>query len=165
MKSDFEKTILSLYFPQFKSKNCSRFASFFQSIQKDENLLCTNDNYNSQMIYPEKIVRNEDKRTSLKIEGIPTDITKKEVRNLFEKYGNINYLYITKNINDEEKSSIAYLNVINYKTIIPFFMNLRNFHFYSNGKFFNLKIMYSKAQGKAELKKYIKYLNQCKYLD
>ena len=80
-------------------------------------------------------------------------------------FGNINYLYITKNINDEEKSSIAYLNVINYKTIIPFFMNLRNFHFYSNGKFFNLKIMYSKAQGKTELKKYIKYLNKCKYVD
>ena len=165
MNNDVEKILLSLYFPRFKSKNCSRFASFFKTLQKDENLLDTKDNFNSMLIYPERIVRNEDKRTSLKIEGIPTDITKKEIRNLIEKYGNINYLYITKNINDAEKSSVAYLNVINYKTIIPLFMNLRNFHFYSNERFFNLKLMYSKAQGKTELKKYIKYLNQCKYLD
>ena len=79
MNNDVEKILLSLYFPRFKSKNCSRFASFFKTLQKDENLLDTKDNFNSMLIYPERIVRNEDKRTSLKIEGIPTDITKKEI--------------------------------------------------------------------------------------
>ena len=89
----------------------------------------------------------------------------KELRNLFEKFGNINYLYLTKNINDEDNGSVAYLNVINYKTIVPLFMNLRNFSFFIDGKLYNLNIMYSIAQGKKQLKQYIKHLNLCKYLE
>ena len=165
MNNGTERILLYLYFPQFKSQNCSRFETFFKSIQNNEASLNKNNHHKSKIIYPEKIVRNEDKRTSLLIKGIPSDISKKEVRNLFEKYGNINYLYLTKNTNDEENESIAYLNVINYKTIVPLFMNLRNFHFLSNGKLYNLKIMYSTAQGKKQLKNYIKKLNFCKYLD
>ena len=154
-KNTIEKTLLSLYFPQFKSKNCSRFESFFQTIQNDD--ISLGEGSLSKKIYPDKIISNEDKRTSLKIEGIPTDLTKKEIRNLIEKYGNINYLYVTKNNNKREQlSSIAYVNVINFRTIIPLFMNLRNISFNRNGKLYKLKIMYSSAQGKKQLKQYIK---------
>ena len=167
MNNNTERILLSLYFPQFKSQNCSRFEDFFNSMQKDE--IPLNQSYKnkikSKMICPEKIIRSEDKRTSLMIKGIPSNISKKDIRNLFEKFGNINYLYLTKNINDEENGSVAYLNVINYKTIVPLFMNLRNFCFYSDGKLYNLNIKYSIAQGKKQLKQYIKHLNLCKYLE
>ena len=155
MKNTFEQILLFLYYPQFKSHNNSRFESFFQTIQNDD--ISLGEGSLSKKIYPDKIISNEDKRTSLKIEGIPTDLTKKEIRNLIEKYGNINYLYVTKiNNKREQLSSIAYINVINFRTIIPLFMNLRNISFNSNGKLYKLKIMYSSAQGKKQLKQYIK---------
>ena len=108
-----------------------------------------------------KIVQNEDKRTSIVIKGIPPDVSKKEVRNILEKYGNLNYLYITKNINNNEDTSTAYVNVINYKTVIPLFMNLRNYQFNRNGKIYNIKIMYSAIQGKKQLKQNIKSAQFC----
>ena len=63
----------------------------------------------------EKIVRNEDKRTSVLIKGIPSDMPKKEIRSLIEKYGNLNYLYITKDLEsfEEKATSVAFINVIN----------------------------------------------------
>ncbi len=147
-----ERILLLIYFPQFKSPNCSRFESFFISIIKKEN---THIN-KSKIIYPEKIVRNEDKRTSIIIKGIPKDMNKKEVRDFLEKYGNLNYLYIIKDINEENNSSIAYVNVINFKSIIPLYMNLRNYKLIKNGRIYTFKIMYSNVQGKEKLKQYIK---------
>ena len=166
MKNTIEQILLFLYFPQFKSQNCSRFESFFQTIQANDISLMEDNLQRSKMIYPEKIIRNEDKRTSLIIRGIPTDLTKKEIRNLIEKYGNINYLYVTKTIKSKEQlSSIAYINVINYRTIIPLFMNLRNVSFIRDGKLYKLKIMYSAAQGKKQLKQYIKGISFYGYLE
>ncbi len=160
-----ERILISIYFPQFKSPNCSRFESFFVSIIKKGNLLNKNVN-KSKIIYPEKIVRNEDKRTSLIIKGIPMDMSKKDVRNFIEKYGNLNYLYLTKDMTKEgANTSIAYVNVINYKSIIPLFMNLRNFKIKRNDSIYNIKIMYSIVQGKKQLKQYIKKNHFCKYFE
>ena len=164
--SILERILISIYFPQFKSPNCSRFESFFVSIIKKGNSLNKNIN-KSKIIYPEKIVRNEDKRTSLIIKGIPMDMSKKDVRNFIEKYGNLNYLYITKDLDsyEEKKTSVAFINVINYKTIIPLFMNLRNYKFNSNGQLYDLKIMYSPVQGKKQLKQYVKHQYYCEYFE
>ena len=152
-----ERILLLIYFPQFKSPNNSRFETFFISILKKEDSYKNNKN-KSKIIFPEKIIRNEDKRTSLIIKGIPHDMSKKEVRDLIEKHGNLNFLYIIKDSNNEEKnSSIAYVNVINYKTIIPIYMNLRNFEIKRNEKIYKIKMSYSCAQGKEELKKYIRH--------
>ena len=152
-----ERILLLIYFPQFKSPNNSRFETFFISILKKEDSYKNNKN-KSKIIFPEKIIRNEDKRTSLIIKGIPHDMSKKEVRDLIEKHGNLNFLYIIKDSNNEEKnSSIAYVNVINYKTIIPIYMNLRNFEIKRNEKTYKIKMSYSSAQGKEELKKYIRH--------
>ena len=166
MNNSLEQILILFYFPQFKSQCNSRFESFFQSIKNYNVLPEKDDTYSSKKIYPEKIIRNEDKRTSLFIQGLPTDLSKKDIRNLLEKYGNINYLYVTKNKNDKEKSnSVAYLNVINYRTIIPLFMNLKNLSFNIDGKIYTIKIMYSSAQGKKQLKQYIKRSFFCKYLE
>ena len=151
-----ERILLLIYFPQFSSPNCSGFESFFISNFKKEK--SNNKNISiSKNIFPEKIIRNEDKRTSLLIKGIPKDMSKKEVRDFIEKYGNLNYLYIIQDANSIEKnSSIAFVNVINYKSIIPIFMNLRNYKLIKNGQVYNIQIMYSSAQGKEQLKQYIK---------
>ena len=152
-----ERILLLIYFPQFKSPINSRFETFFISILKKEDSYKNNKN-KSKIIFREKIIRNEDKRTSLIIKGIPHDMSKKEVRDLIEKHGNLNFLYIIKDSNNEEKnSSIAYVNVINYKTIIPIYMNLRNFEIKRNEKTYKIKMSYSSVQGKEELKKYIRH--------
>ena len=83
-------------------------------------------------------------------------MTKKEVRDFLEKYGNLNYLYIIKDINEENNSSIAYVNVINFKSIILLYLNLRNYKLIKNGRTYRFKIMYSNVQGKEKLKQYIK---------
>ena len=158
-----ERLLILMYFPQFKSPNCSRFESFFVSILKKETPLNKNKNINkSIIIYPEKIVRNEDKRTSIIIKGIPTFMPKKEVRSFIEQYGNLNYLYITKDQNDKQKkTSVAYVNLINYKSLIPLYMNLRNYQFEIDDKISNVKIIYSLPQGKKQLKQYIKNIDSC----
>ena len=154
-----ERILLLLYFPQFKTPESSRFESFFISIYKKEKKI-KKTKKQSKIIFPEKIVRNEDKRTSLVIKGIPIDISKKEIRNIIEKYGNLNYLYIIKDPkNIEHSTSIAFVNVVNYKSIIPLYMNLRNYKFNKNGNVHNIEIIYSNVQGKEQLNQYVKKVN------
>ena len=163
MINSIEQIILFIYFPQFNRPNSSRFESFFRTISKNDSSSKKKKRNKSRSIYPEKIVRNEDKRTSIIIKGIPSDIPKKEVRGLFEKYGNLNYLYITNDLNcdGEKKTSIALINVINYKTILPLFMNMRNYQFNRNGQMYHIKLMYASVQGKKQLKQYVKNAYFC----
>ncbi len=166
MINSIERIILFIYFPQFNRPECSRFESFFRTMSKNDSSKKKKRN-KSRTICPEKIVRNEDKRTSIVIKGIPTDIPKKEVRALIEKYGNLNYLYITKDLNcdGEKKTSIAFINVINYKTIIPLFMNMRNYQINRNGEMHNIKLMYASVQGKKQTKQYPKKAPLCQNFD
>ena len=158
MINSIEQMILFIYFPQFNRPNSSRFESFFRSISKNDSSSKKKKRNKSSSICPEKIVRNEDKRTSIIIKGIPTDMPKKEFRDLIEKYGNLNYLYIAKDLKSdgEKKTSIAFINLINYKTIIPLFMNMRNYQINRNGEMYSIKLMYASVQGKKQLKQYIK---------
>ena len=150
----YEKIILSLYYPQFYSPNNSRFESFFNSLEKKGNNSNVKIN-KSKIIFPEKIARNEDKRTSLLIKGIPDYYSKNDIINYLTKFGNINYFYISKK--EKNKNTLtAFINVINYKSIIPLFMNLRNLKFTNCGNIYNIEITYSKIQGKQKLKQYIK---------
>ncbi len=96
------RIILLLYFPQFSSPNNSRFESFFLSKFKEKNAL-NKKIKNSKIIFPEKIARNEDKRTSIIIKGIPNDLPKNEFKNYLDKFGNINYFYITKETKNKKK--------------------------------------------------------------
>ena len=156
MEVPLEQIILFLYFPQFKSSNYSRFESFFMSAKEKEKNNFKNTKINTSNIFPEKIARNEDKRTSVIIKGIPKDMPKNDVRNLINKYGNINYLYIIKSPKVEEKNvSMAFVNFINYKSIIPLFMNLRKLKIEKNGKNYKLSVEYSNMQGKQKIKEYM----------
>lgn len=150
-----ERILLLIYFPQFHSPNNSRFESFFIAAKEKEKYLTKNKK--KLTIFPEKIARNEDKRTSIIIKGIPINMPKSEVRTLVNIFGNINYLYIIKSpLNEEKNTSIAFVNYINYKSIIPLFMNLRKNNIEKNGQIYKLKVLYSAVQGKENIKQYIK---------
>ena len=146
-----EINIISLYFPQFDSPPISRFQNFFIYLAKIENAKKKKKEI-SNIIYPDKIMQGEDKRTSILIKKIPKNLKKKDIRKMVEKYGNINFLTVAK---DEEKENYmkAYINLINYKSIVPIYMNLRNVNFNYQGNISNIEIIYSKVQGKSELKK------------
>ena len=154
----YELIILSLYYPQFYSPINSRFESFFHSLQKKEKKENNSNKkvYKSKKIFPEKIARNEDKRTSLLIKGIPDYYSKNDIYNYIIKFGNINYFYILKNLKNNKSTLTAFINVINYKSIIPIFMNLRNFKIINGENIYNIEVTYSKIQGKQQLKNYIK---------
>ena len=146
-----ERIIIDLYFPNFARPSSSRFESLFISLSKiEENN--KDDTFYSYLIFPEKIIQGKDRRTSLLIKNIPKIIKKKEIRNMIEKYGNINYLILTQD-NIDDNFIIAYLNVINYRSIVPIYMGLRKQIFYYMNKAFQIEIMYSTIQGKEELKK------------
>ena len=153
-----ELIILSLYYPQFYSPINSRFESFFSSLKKKEkkDIYSKKKINKSNKIFPEKIARNEDKRTSLLIKGIPEYYSINDIYNYITKFGNINYFYISKKLKHNKSTLTAFINVINYKSIIPIFMNLRNLKI-SNGEYiYNIEVKYSKIQGKEKLKHYIK---------
>ena len=154
----YELIILSLYYPQFYSPINSRFESFFHSLQKKEKKENNSNKkvYKSKKIFPEKIARNEDKRTSLLIKGIPDYYSKNDIYNYIIRFGNINYFYILKNLKNNKSTLTAFINVINYKSIIPIFMNLRNFKIINGENIYNIEVTYSKIQGKQQLKNYIK---------
>jgi len=154
----YELIILSLYYPQFYSPINSRFESFFHSLKKKEKKENNSNKkvYKSKKIFPEKIARNEDKRTSLLIKGIPDYYSKNDIYNYIIKFGNINYFYILKNLKNNKSTLTAFINVINYKSIIPIFMNLRNFKIINGENIYNIEVTYCKVQGKQQLKNYIK---------
>ena len=144
-----DRIFLKLYFPQFNSPPISRFESLFEVLNKKE----SNKSYTiPYLISPEIVIQGEDKRTSLIVKNIPKNVTKKEIRNLFEKYGNINFLVIVPDLNFAHLT-VAYLNVINYKSVASIYMGLRKHTFYIFDKTYNIEIFYSKIQGKENLKK------------
>ena len=149
-----DKIIIDLYFPQFQSPLSSRFESLFLFLNKNDSI-AKKKNIISYTILPDQVMQGEDKRTSLIIKNIPKNVKKKEIRNMIEKYGNINFLAVSKDKNIEN-FIVAYLNVINYKSIVPIYMGLRKHTFNYLGKTINIEIYYSKVQGKDELKKLFK---------
>ena len=149
-----DQILLDLYFPQFSSPPSSRFESLFLYLNKI-NSTTKKKFVVSYTILPDQVMQGEDKRTSLIIKNIPKNVKKKEIRNMIEKYGNINFLAVSKDKNIAN-FIVAYLNVINYKSVVPIYMGLRKQTFNYLGKTKNIEIYYSKIQGKDELKKVFK---------
>ena len=149
-----DKIIIKLIFPFFNSPVSSRFESLFVTLNKSDG---NKKNNTSLMILPERIISGEDKRTSILIKNIPNNIKKKEIRGLVQNYANINFLGITQD-KKSKRFVVAYINVINYKSVVPIFMGLRKhiFNYSNNSKTIQTKLFYSKIQGKEELKKIFK---------
>ena len=148
-----DRLLLHLYFPNFESPSSSRFESLFISLRKSD--YYKKNIYTSSIIYPERIIQGEDKRTTIIIKNIPKIIKKREIRSMVEKYGNINFLGLVQDQNIEN-FIVAYLNVINYKSVVPIYMGLRKHTFNYFNRNIQIEILYSKIQGKEELKKIFK---------
>ena len=148
--SSQERILLKLYFPQFNNPPISRFESLFFKLDKKKT-----NNTTSYIISPDLVVQGLDKRTTLIIKNIPNNIKKCTIRNIIEKFGNINFLCIIPDSNFSNLIS-AYLNVINYKTVASIYMGLRKHYFNYKDKMYDIKIFYSNIQGKEQLKKIFK---------
>ena len=146
----WERIIIKLYFPQFKNPVESRFQTFFLILNNSQNFKGKKKEISFE-IFPDKIMQGADKRTSIVIKNIPKNMKKRDIRKMIEKHGNINFLHIIK---DKEKDNYikAYINAINYKSIVPIYMNLRKVNFNYKGNLLNIQIIYSEIQGKPELK-------------
>ena len=150
-----DKIIVQLYFPHFNSPSSSRFEALFLFLDKNNGNKNKKNNINNKIsyyIFPERVIRGEDRRTSILIKNIPKTIKKREIRSLVENFANINYLRIKQ----DKKSKdfiVAYLNVINYKSVVSIFMGLRKYTFNYDNKKIVMELFYSKYQGKEELKK------------
>ena len=148
-----DRILLRLFFPHYESPISSRFEPLFIYLRKrninKENIA---ESFN---ILPERIIQGDDKRTTILIKNIPKIIKKREIRSMVGKYGNINFLGIEPDPNSIY-FNIAYLNVINYKSIVSIYMGLRKHTFNYFNKDILIKIYYSNIQGKEELRKIFK---------
>lgn len=145
-----DQIILLIYFPKFSRPKNSRFEKFFINLSKYEK---KEENILSNIINPTKVIQGEDRRTTLIIKNIPKFTKKRDIRELIEKFGNINFLSLTPD-NNSHNFIIAYLNVINYKSVASIFMGLRKHKFNYFDKEIKIEIYYSNIQGKEELKKF-----------
>ena len=93
------------------------------------------------------------------IKNLPNDISKEELKNIIEPLGNINFIYIPLLIKNKNKLTnnlpCAYINVINYKSILKIiekFGQIKRLSVSNTQKdFSNVEIFYSGTQGKNAL--------------
>lgn len=118
--------LLKLYFPSFKTPNKSRFIPLFNSLKFNEKINVSSYN-KSLTILPERIISGEDRRSSIFIKFLPTDITKEKLEQIVSKFGNINFCFILekKFYYKSYKYKCGIVNTVNYKTVTDIYMGLR----------------------------------------
>ena len=126
--------------------NESRFKEFFiQNKSKKKR--------KKMMVNPKNIMLDLDKRTSIIIKNIPDDISDEQFKNIVLNFNKeIDFFYIPMNIKTRKKLRVAFVNVLNYKQIVPIYMGLiyKMKFIYSNPSI-EMEICYSKVQGKTLL--------------
>lgn len=146
-----DKIILSLYFPYYCDTNKSRFESFFKKLKTKNKYNTDYKDKSSYEIFPEKIIQGLDKRTTIILKNIPLEKEKEEIKNFVEQFGNINYLRILQVNNKKPNTSMAYINFINFKSIVNIYMYVRKAGFKLFNTLDEITILYSKIQGKQKL--------------
>ena len=154
--------VLKLLFSGFSYPQESRFVKIFLSQSTIIPL-------KSSIIYKKKkknlnietanVENGKDKRTTIILKNLPNDISKDEIKSIIEPLGNINFIYIPLLIKNKNKLKnnlpCAYINVINYKTILKIIQRFDQLKVYNpnhNCKDFSkIEIFYSGTQGKYAL--------------
>ncbi len=144
--------LLKFLFPKFSQPIQSRFVNFFSFSNKNT----INKNKVSFIISLEKIEKGEDKRTSIIIKNIPNSINKEYINEILLGVGNINYLYLPFDKYSNKNLGFAYVNVVNYRSIILLYNKLKEYKFDKFEMKKPIEIYYSKIQGKNELSKMFK---------
>ena len=153
--------VLKLIFSGFSYPQESRFANIFLSQKKTPSPMAniTKSKKKSLNIETINVESGKDKRTTIIIKNLPNDISKDEIKSIIEPLGNINFIYIPLLIKNKNKLKnnlpCAYVNVINYKTILKIlkkFEQLKIINPVQNCKDFSkIEIFYSGTQGKHAL--------------
>ena len=159
MSGEFDNSslLLKFLFPGFSSPKESRFVKYFYVINKEQKKNFKKKNEKSLFIEPINIINGKDKRTTIIIKNLPNDITKEDLKADIEPLGNINFIYIPLLIKNKNKLNYpcAYVNVINYKTILKIiekFKDLKNVNKSDSVKnLLNVDIFYSRTQGRRAL--------------
>ena len=150
--------ILKKYFPFYSHPEKSRFTALFEELAKKENFSNTSKSYKSLDIITEEILLGRDRRTSLIIKGFPSEMSSQDVLSLLHQFvNNINFFYIPPLIQEQKRYMYAFVNLTNYKSIIPLYIGLTNLRdkyksFYGYD-FKEIEIYYSKTQGQKALMK------------
>ena len=158
MSNEFRQytLVLKLLFNGFSFPKESRFIKLFsqESSESEENSSKKLKYNKSLNIKSVNIESGRDKRTTIIIKNLPNDISKEELKNIIEPLGNINFIYIPILIKNKDNisSPCAYINVVNYKTILKIvekFDEIKNINSNEeNRNFLNVEIFYSRTQGK-----------------
>ena len=136
--------IIELLFPRYVKVNHSRFISFFSDIsEKKRNIL--KPKKKSLNISIEKIENSEDKRTSVMIKNLPSSITKEHFKDILGDVGNINYMYLPYDKKNNKFLGFAFVNVVNYKTLIQIHKKLNGKKLDNYRMKKNIEICYSKV--------------------
>ena len=153
--------VLKLLFNGFSYPQESRFAKIFLS--QSTNPLQTSNKIKQKKkslnIETLNVENGKDKRTTIIIKNLPNDISKDEVKSIIEPLGNINFIYIPLLIKNKNRLKnnlpCAYVNVINYKTILKIIQKFDQLKMinpkYNCKDFSKIEIFYSGTQGKHAL--------------
>ena len=149
--------VLKLLFCGFSYPQESRFIKTFHKSNNIPNKASNKSKQVSLKIEPINIINGKDKRTTIIIKNLPDDISKNDLKNIIEPLGNINFIYIPLLIKNKNKTNLpcAYINVINYKTILKIeqkFEQIKALNQIQNNKdLTKVDIFYSRTQGKHAL--------------
>ena len=152
MRTKYE-ILLKLLFPKYSQPSESRFINCFSYINNKKK---SNKNQNSFSISFEKIEKGEDKRTSIIIKNLPNSINKEYINQILLGVGNINYLYLPFDKYNNRNLGFAFVNLVNYRSIVKLYNKLKNYKFENIDMKKPIEICYSKVQGKNELSKMFK---------
>jgi hypothetical protein len=127
----------------------SRFKALFEyNRQKKKKRKTMNVN-------PRSIMLGLDKRTSIIIKNISDDLDEIQFKKIVFTFSkDIDFFYIPKTIKTRKNLRVAFVNVLNFKQIVPIYMGLlyKMKFIYSSPKI-QMEICYSKVQGKELLMK------------
>ena len=148
MKMTKEMILLEFLFPQYTKREIitSRFISYF---------LCEQNPIKSYYkISPEKIIKSEDKRTTIIIQNIPEEMDKDTLIKILENTGNINYVYLPFDKLKNRNLGYAFINMVNYKNIINLYKKFNGI--FLKGYYIKLPLLisYSQIQGKEKMSQF-----------
>ena len=142
----------SLYFRintlEFDRPKESRFKELFEEIKKKRK-----KKTKAMKVDPKNVALGLDKRTSIIVKNIPKEISSKKFNDIILNLcSDIDYYYVPINIKSRKKLRVAFVNVKDYKNIVPIYMGLlyKNKFTYEKSDV-NMEICYSKYQGKERL--------------
>ena len=123
----------------------SRFKEFFSQhkVKKKRKTMIVN---------PKNCVLGLDKRTSIIIKNIPDYISDEQFKNIVLNFNKeIDFFFVPMNIKTRKNLRVAFVNVLDYKQIVPIYMGLYKMKFVYSSPNIEMEICYSKVQGKEQL--------------